>query len=207
MPLDISSDAILEKNKIFSDESWLLLLKAEYEGESPLYICLNNETVTWPSTGGNVYLPAIFVLSGFNESKEAQIPSMNLSIIDIQRNLIPFIEEQDGGIGALITMYIVHSAHLDNTVPEIQEEMEVLDVAVGDDYKITFKLGAENLSNFRCPQHRYLKNHCRFIFKGSRCGYSGVETDCDRTFVRCEELDNIERFGGFPGAGSMGILV
>ena len=35
-------------------------------------------------------------------------------------------------------------------------------------------------------------------FKDCRCGYSGEETSCDRTFERCKELDNEENFAGFP---------
>jgi hypothetical protein len=39
---------------------------------------------------------------------------------------------------------------------------------------------------------------CNFVFKGSRCGYSGEETRCDKTLTRCQELGNQDNFGGFP---------
>jgi len=207
MPLDISSDAITEKNKITSDAAWLLLLKIAYEGETPGYVCLNNEQVVWPSSGGNTFLPAIFSLSGIEETKEAEIPAVTLSVIDLSRSLLPFIEDYDGGVGATITIYVVHSDHLDNTTAEVEEEMEVIDVSVDHSHKITFKLGAENLMTRRCPQHRYLKNHCRFVFKDSRCGYSSSETECNRTLTRCKELSNETRYGGFPGVGSVGVQV
>lgn len=35
-------------------------------------------------------------------------------------------------------------------------------------------------------------------FKDCRCGYSGNETSCDRTFARCLELGNTLNFRGFP---------
>lgn len=35
-------------------------------------------------------------------------------------------------------------------------------------------------------------------FKDCRCGYTGEETSCDRTFDRCKELGNQENFRGFP---------
>lgn len=35
-------------------------------------------------------------------------------------------------------------------------------------------------------------------FKDFRCGYTGEETTCDRTFARCSELGNIDNFRGFP---------
>jgi len=38
---------------------------------------------------------------------------------------------------------------------------------------------------------------CRYkVFKGDRCGYSGGETWCDRTYVRCQTLGNTANFGG-----------
>jgi len=39
---------------------------------------------------------------------------------------------------------------------------------------------------------------CNFVFKGDRCGYTGTETQCDKTLTRCEELGNEDKFGGFP---------
>ena len=35
-------------------------------------------------------------------------------------------------------------------------------------------------------------------FKDCRCGYTGEETSCDRTFDRCKELGNQANFRGFP---------
>ncbi len=39
---------------------------------------------------------------------------------------------------------------------------------------------------------------CRWRrFKGGRCGYTGEETWCDRSYARCSELGNTDNFGGF----------
>jgi lambda family phage minor tail protein L len=49
------------------------------------------------------------------------------------------------------------------------------------------------------PGEIYLRTHCRYRqFKGPQCGYSGSETECNRTMQRCLELNNLSRFGGFP---------
>jgi phage-related protein len=291
--LPLSSNAIIEKNKINSSETWLLLLEINYENESPIYLCLNNETVTWPSAGGNDYLPAIFNLSGIVETKDGETPSIPLTIFDLNRTLIPILEEYDGGIGAEVIIRVVHSAYLNNATPEFEESTEIIDVSIDSKAQVTFKLGAEDLRNRVCPLQRYLKNNCRFIFKkaqlsftsggtneievgqyiqgdtssdqakilkvkltsGSfaggdaagtliiltidgpfqaenislysdsgftslvqsnvatisgasegRCGYTGSETDCNRSFVRCEELSNETRNGGFIGVANTGFL-
>jgi len=203
MPLDISSNGITEKNKLNSDDVWLILLKVEYSGEMPGYCCLNNEQITWNSL---TWEPVIFTLSGLSETKEAEIPMVTLSVTDIARKLLPFIEEHAGGIGAIVTIYIVHSAYLANTTPEFEEEMEIIDTSIDNTYKITFKLGAENLMKLRCPQNRYLKNHCRYDgLNDLRCGYTGSETECNRTLTRCKELGMVARYGGQPGVGSIGV--
>ena len=130
-----------------------------------------------------------------------------LSLIDLVQTLTPLLETYDGGVGATLTTYVVHSDHLDNTTPELEADFEVLEALVDWSYKITFKLGSENLINLRAPKHRYLKNNCRFIFKGSLCQYGGAETECNRSFARCTVLANQTRYGGFPGVGSLGIQV
>ncbi len=204
MPLDISSNAILEKNKLTSDNVWLLLLKVTYPGEAAVRVCLNNDTVVWNS---QTFLPAIFSLSGLSETKDAEVPNITLRFVDLNRVVMPFLEEYAGGVGAEVVMYVVNSNYLGNPVPELTETMEILSCSVDHSNVITFALGAENLANRRLPENRYLKNYCRFDFKSALCGYTGGETDCNRTLVRCAGLNNKSRFGGFPGVGMKGFIL
>jgi len=203
MPLDISSNAILEKNKLNSSGSWLLLIKFTYQSESPIRLCLNNDTITWDSV---LWHPAIFSLSGITETKNGDIPSMPFTITDFNGFLIPLLEQYDGAINATVDVYVVHSGYLNNSTPEVHVTSKVISTSVSGNNVISFQLGGNNLSNKRCPDNRYLKNTCRFSFKDERCGYSGSETVCDRTFARCTELNNLERYGGFIGVGTLGYL-
>ena len=205
MPLNLSTNQIIEKNKLSSTNIELLLLEITYESEDPICLCLNNAELVWNS---KTWYPALFSLSGLMETKNAEIPSVSLIFMDIGRVITPYIELYNGGVGAEIILRVVDSIYLANTTPKIEESMEILDCAIDYANKISFKLGAENLFNRRCPQERYLKNHCRFkTFGGDRCGYviTGSET-CDRTFINCDTLGNSSRFGGFPGVGSVGFL-
>ena len=303
MPLDISSDAIIEKNKLTSDNAELLLIEINYEDEETIRICLNNDTVPWD---GETWYPAIFSLQGMTETKDAEIPNITLNFVDIGNIFIPIIEEYAGCSGAEIIIRIVHSKYLSNTTPHLQETMEIISSSVDSKALVTINLGAENLANLRIPKQRYLKNNCRFKFKvgsfsfssggvlvpevgnyikddasgnpgtckiikilgvandGSftwaagtakgviqylhidggldwdthwyppdyihlysdeactnllqsdiavwdsepigRCNYTGTETECNRSFSRCQELGNTIRFGGFPGVGSGGLM-
>lgn len=40
--------------------------------------------------------------------------------------------------------------------------------------------------------------NCQFKFKDGRCQYSGTETKCNKTLSRCQALNNVTRFGGYP---------
>lgn len=203
MPLDISSNAILEKNKLNQTGVWLLLVKFTYQTETPVCICLNNEEVSW---NGDTWYPAIFSLSGITETKEGDVPSIPLTIVDFNGILIPILEEYDGAIDADVDIYVVHSDYLDNLVPEVHVDAKVISTSIAGNNTITFSLGGNNLANKRCPNNRYLKSACRFDFKGTLCGYTGTETDCDRTFARCTELGNQTRYGAMIGVGSLGYL-
>ncbi|NTU42264.1 MAG: hypothetical protein HGA78_04270, partial [Nitrospirales bacterium] len=39
---------------------------------------------------------------------------------------------------------------------------------------------------------------CGFRFKGTRCGYTGAGTFCDKTLTACQGYNNEDNFGGFP---------
>lgn len=205
MPIPLSTNEAIEKNKLTSNSVWHILLSIEQPGENAIRVCLNNENVVW---NGNTYIPAVFTLSGITENKNAEIPSIPLSFHDPTRIITSILEEHDGAIGAVVNLYIVHSKFLTNTTPQFQENFTIIDTVTSDDTLVTFKLGAEDLSSTRCPKQRFLKNNCRFIFKGpdGRCGYVGPENDCNRSFARCRELGNQRRFGGFPGVGVQGIF-
>lgn len=202
MPLNISTDAVTEKNKLASSSPWIILLEIAYPDEAPVRVCYNTENVTWD---GFTWYAVPFELGDLDHSKEESTPSVSLNIVDIERRIIPTIDQYNGGVGATVYIRVVHADHLDNADAEIEEVTYIKDVVVDHASRVKFTLGAENLTNLRNPPDRFLKGHCRYKeFKGSLCGYSGTETECNRTFERCRELGNQKRFGGFPGVGRQG---
>lgn len=203
MPLSISTEVLKEKNKLSSSEPWILLLEFTYPGEDPVRLAWNTEDVTWD---GFTWYAAPFELGDQEESTDATVPTVDLRIIDISRKITPLLDQYDGAVGATVILRVVHNAHLDLLTPEYEADFKVVDTSINHLNAITFKLGAENLSNYRSPPEVFLKKHCRYKeFKGNLCGYSGTATDCDRTWERCQELGNQKRFGGFPGIGRLGV--
>jgi len=208
MPLEMNTNSISEKNKINSDSTWLILLEIRYLDDLPMLFCYNNTPVVWPAESINTWNPAIFSLSGMTETKDAEIPAVTLEVRDLSHIIIPYLEESNGGIGAEVIIRIVNSKYLTNPSPELTETMEIIGCSIDFENKISFSLGAENLLTRRCPTNRYLKNHCRFIFKDTTtCQYDGIGTSCGRSLADCKELGNEIHFGGFPGVGNSGFIV
>jgi len=64
----------------------------------------------------------------------------------------------------------------------------------------TLTLGLPSPLLWQLPRWRFSRKLCRWRFKGTECGYFGVPVPdtCTKTLARCIELNNVERFGGFP---------
>jgi len=200
MPLTISNDATIEKNKLHSASTWIALLDIDYPGEDIIRIANNNANVDWNS---NTYLACPFKVSGNTQDNEGSIPEISLVLYDFSRLLIPIIDDYSGGLGAIITFYLVLSDHLDNNTPEYTLDFEITNTSINSKYEVNFKLGSSNPLKYKIPQDKYIKDFCRYKdFKGTFCKYAGGEDDCDRTLARCRELLNSTNFGGCPGVGS-----
>lgn len=204
MPISISTAAVQEKNKLSSNGVFVLLLELHYdEVNDPIYICWNTVDVIW---NGHTYTAMPFELGDLNETKEAELPTVTLGVWDIGRVLTPHLHQFGGGVGTLAYIRVINTALSESTALR-EEVFSITEVAVDSQNKIQFTLGAENLMTYRSPKNRFLKAHCRYkVFKGAYCGYSGSESDCDRTFSRCKALGNQSRFGGFPGVGRTGLF-
>jgi len=48
----------------------------------------------------------------------------------------------------------------------------------------------------KTPRRRH-QSTCPWLFKGTECQYAGAAVDCDKSYDRCQELDNTVNFGGF----------
>lgn len=65
--------------------------------------------------------------------------------------------------------------------------------------KITFDIEAVLGGYVNCSPNMTYGVMCQWRkFKDARCGYTGEETACDKTYTRCTELSNTSNFGGFP---------
>ncbi len=187
--------AITEKNKISASGAFINLVQINITGESPLRFAQNQSDVVW---GGNTYSAFPIQLGDVNESLQGRIETTIIKISNINRTLEPFLQAHDGAAGALVTLTVVHSDHLGESVPVVEDTFDVIETSA-DEQWVTFTIGGVSPFKRRFPRDRYISTICRHFFKGALCLYDGAFTTCDHSLPNCQERENTPQFGGSPG--------
>lgn len=202
--MTLSGVQIAQKNKLNNDAAFILLAKIVFTGNT-IYLANNSDDVTW---NGHTWNRTAFSIDSIDITARGEIPIFNAEIQNVDRALIPYLDESSGAQGTSVIFYVVDSINLSETTPYLEVETFVVGCSETVD-SITFKLGRKNPMMQVYPVYRFMKGYCRYrLFKGPLCGYTGtLYTDCGRTYSECEARGNVVRFGGFPSIGRGGIHV
>lgn len=191
--LQLSTAAILEKNRIAQEGVWVTLLELEVPDEDSLRICYNTEDITW---GGRVWTAFPFALDTVQQNK-SETPTVTVRISNVTRAIEQYIETYRGFVGCTVTLRIVNSKYLDNEVAEVEESFVVQKTSSTYEWA-TFELGGALPVRLRYPQRRTLKDWCPYAYKGIECGATSSLPECPHTLKGCKERNNATRFGGEP---------
>lgn len=196
--LSISAVSKAEKNKLSTDSCFLILL--EIRLQNTVYICYNNEDVVWK---GQLYQAFPFELGDTSEDSDGGDPNVSLKVSNVAQGLQWHVEDSGGGVGTQVILRVVNSLNL-NSDADLEEYYTVLSCKVNEQW-VEFTLGTDYSARSRRPLDRYMKNNCRFAYKGIRCAYNGNLPDCKHTLEDCRKHYNSVRFGGFPGIDQKGV--
>lgn len=208
MPKNIPVAQIEEKNQLFSDKAYLVLLHIEVKDVlndnttvEDIYLVNNDEDIVF---NGQTYYAFNFTMEF--KSEYGSQPNISLSLQDITRTVQYRMQEYNGGVGSIINIVVVNENDLDAPA-EIVERFEVIDANVAN-YNITWSLGTVNLLAFKFPNRVQIRDRCSWKYKDpDTCAYSGPEETCDYTLQGdngCAAKNNEENFGGFPGLRTIG---
>ena len=200
--ITISSVAKREKNKLYTDSAFIILIDILL-GDETARICYNTEDITW---NGNLYKAFPFDLGDITENTDGSDPNVQLRVDNVSQALQYVVEENAGANGTEVVIRVVNTKALDNTEAALEEHFVVTKTNVDKQY-ITFTLGTEYSSRTRRPKERYMKNNCPFQYKSVRCGATSSQTSCNHTLADCRLRNNSERFGGFQGVDQRGVYV
>lgn len=209
----LSSVAIQEKNKLGTDSVFHVLIAVTIPGEAqPVRVTSNNESVTWD---GQTWTPFPFEMDEIVEESKGEVPSIVLRVGNQSRVMEQYIQAYDsycktnGFSPITCDLYVVNSKNLGSATSEVQHTFDLKQIGTDAEWA-SFNLGANNPWSRRAPLNRILRNQCRWIFKGSECGYAGATTTCNKTLTACRAVaggSNSKRFGGFPGVGNKGVRI
>jgi hypothetical protein len=200
MSTNFTIASVIDKNKIASENVWLVLLDIKVKDSNSnlieiIRVVQNNEDFTYK---GEIYTALNF---SFDYSKSnSEEPTFKLSLDDVTGVIRRKLDSYDGGTTSSVIITIINSSDTSGE-PELQEEYDIKQTSATE-LNISVELGSENPLRLQFPVRKQYKNRCVWLYKGSRCGYSGGLTTCDYTLEGtngCVAHNNEARFGGFPG--------
>jgi phage-related protein len=203
---NLSIATIVEKNKLASDQVFLIALAIEVKNplsgqiDDTIYIVRNDEEVT---IDGQVYEPMPFEIT-MEENAEG-LPSVSLQIQDQEQLVQAYMQSYAGGVGFPVTLIVLTGGDKDSLSSEadLTEFFEIVSASSDSGgYTSSWELGVENPLAIRFPRRRQHTDQCSFRYKSNECGYSGGLSTCDFTLGGddgCRVHENAERFGGYPG--------
>ena len=197
MPRNPSSTFISEKNKLESSQV-IHLYEFEYSSGGSLYnlYFTNYDTnITYPS-GGQIYYASAIQHDQLQESRDGGVAQVTISVANVDRVIGSYVDENDGFRGRPLTIKTVFASHLDDASAYIEEKFTVDSATIAEDTCQLTCTSRMDVMNVNIPRRRFV-NYCQWVFKSTECGYAGAETSCNKSFARCQALDNEERYGGF----------
>jgi len=194
MRTDLSSAAIVEKNKLQSSAAWCYLVTV---GTTPVQrFTNNNENIT---SNGNVFTRYPMRVDGVQQDAKGNLPQVVLKVANAENLLTDDLVDNDGLMGFQVTLQCIFTNAPNDVV--IEEVFEIVDAEEEEGW-ISFTLGAESPMLKRFPPDLYMRSNCRHkVYRGTHCQYNGPLNGqmCRRTWDDCVARDNTKRFGGQPG--------
>lgn len=167
---DIPLSIIQEKNKLYSDGAWILLLDVTLldTPATVLRFARNKSDVVYNS---NTYSACNFVLGGIKESTSGGLPSISLTIGNASRPLAAYLEEPQYFSGASIVFTPVNSKYLTEDYSEFQYDFTIGSIQETAKF-LTIQLGGYGALLRKFPPDKFHLLHCRFHFRRGLCGYT-----------------------------------
>jgi hypothetical protein len=203
MASHVSIATALDKNRVSSDATYLILLEVDIIDPTSadvvvtLYAANNNDDYVF---NGITYSPIPFEITLTQEKEKT--PTAQIQVYDLGQIFQAALQAYGGTLGWPARLKVVNTSSPTPQI-EIEQNYEIVAAQATDtDYSITFTLGAENPLTLAFPFRKQYQQRCFWAYKDSNCQYSGSMPTCDYTFSQsngCIAHGNSANYGGFPG--------
>ena len=209
---DLTPTATANKNALTSAEPWYWLYEIEVPTDpATRYRWVNSPDNDFGENGqiefgvdgsGNplVYSPFPVTHGESKEDANADLDDVTLTIGNPSREVVAKLDAHDM-VGQPVRILLVNRADLLSGIATRIDEYEILGGITVTARAITARIGRYSLLRRSFPGELAMRDHCGFLYRGDRCGYTGAITTCDKTLSGsngCEAHSNETRFGGHP---------
>ncbi|OGI00479.1 MAG: hypothetical protein A2Y25_12070 [Candidatus Melainabacteria bacterium GWF2_37_15] len=161
---------------------------------------IENDTLSSFEYGENTYIAAMVKRGQIESRMEGGPQKVNIKISNINQAYSSIIANE----GDVLTnsICVIEEVIFDNLNNIVGDSVNIFEGFVNN-IQLTeteFSFDVERILggySTQSPNTTYDVN-CQWVFKDSRCQYSGGETTCDKTFTSCQARSNEIRFGGYP---------
>jgi lambda family phage minor tail protein L len=195
---NLDAVVIAEKNK--SENRPIYLFKIyDYDGAGTNLFLAQYDINVWYPTAVQEYTAFPIRFDGIGENSTGEVDTIKLTICNISRLIQSYLEAYDWR-GKQVDIILVWANQLADADAKMVDTFYI-DSYSADELNVSVVLSSKfDILDVTLPAGKYLRNNCRWKFKGTECGYpvGGSAKSCNRTLARCQELSNSVRYGGFP---------
>ncbi len=175
----------------------------EIELEDGSVRILDNETLDNLRYDGKEYLGAPLSHGEITKDDNSSVSKLNIGVSNVALGISGIVGARGDVITnapALLTLVFL-DVNTNNLIPGMEQ---ILYAGKCNNLKLDYENASMDIETplggyeKQCPVMKYRAGCQVRRFKDCRCGYTGEETSCDRTFERCKELGNQANFRGFP---------
>ena len=170
------------------------------ELDNPIRI-LQNDSVGSLIIDDKTYYTKLIQMGDIQASIDGNSESVDIIISDISQEFATLIAD-NGDVLTNITCKIeraIFNGEISTIVgsPISLFKGKINKVQLAQNY-FAFTVERELYSYSTVSPNKTYDINCQYEFKCTKCAYTGSETKCDKTLTRCQELVNVENFGGYP---------
>ena len=232
MTYDVSASFSQEQAKLEGSFPLnLYVINSSISGTDYLYFANLNQDVygfTMDASGNltdaeQLYTALPLQQSDFEMSSDGQIPSLDISVPNVDRAMESVIQNNDYLRGCEMYIITTFSTYLPSGAGDAgyigssadrhacMKEKLFIDSTTSNEEVVTFTCKPKFvIDNMTLPRRRFSRE-CNWEYGSAECNVSTTMiasyTDCDYTLHDCKLRQNEERFGGFPGIPNRGIII